>query len=471
MVRILTGRRIARAQRAARLTGRPFCANFSKNIRKLVLWGILASGLAHAEIYRLTLERAIELASRQNPDVILARLDEHRAEAGIVVAKDPFRPKVYVGSGDAYIYGYPNSIEGSAPSLFQLQTQMSIYNRPKSYAIASARETARGSQAGAQSKAEEIAYRVADLFLTASQILRQHSIRISQLPELQKIAEIVSAAVNEGRELSLDLDSAQLNLQISQQQIETAELDLDYYEMMLAVAVGYSAVDRVKPLDSEFSALAIPLTEGAAADTALSNNKELWQMRSNLLARQMDLRSSQAERVPQVDLVAQYAYFLKRDYIQYFPSSKFQANNVELGVSLKIPIFVGSAAKGEAEQATIDMQKIRLQMDQVRNRIVTDTHRSYQQWQKAETLRKLSELRLDYARKKVSLLLAQNTEGRAPLRGVEQARLDESDALIALYDAETQLARAKFAILRQTGSLLAALRASESSTQAVSGQN
>jgi hypothetical protein len=45
------------------------------------------------------------------------------------------------------------------------------------------------------------------------------------------------------------------------------------------------------------------------------------------------------------------------------------------------------------------------------------------------------------------------------LRDVEQARIDESNMWIALYDAETQVARAKFAILRQTGNLLASIHA------------
>lgn len=425
-------------------------------IRRLALLGILCAELAHSEVHSLTLEQALENATKHNPDVTLARLDQERAEAGVKVAQDPFRPKVYFGSGDAYIYGYPNSIDGSAPSLFQLQTRMSIYNRPQSYQMASARETARGLVFGAQSKTEDVAYQVADLFLTANQIHHQEDILANELPELQKITEVVGAAVKEGAELPLDLDGAQLNLAISRQQIETAQLDLDYYEMMLAIAVGYSATDRVQPLDSDFSALVVPPSQEAAADAALSNNKELRQMQSNVLTKQMDLRSFKAQRLPQVDLVAQYAFFLRQNYVQYFPSAKFQANNAELGASVKIPILVGPAAKGYAQQASIDMQKISIQMDQVRNRLLADTRRSYEQWQKAETLRKLSQLRLDYARKKVGVLLAQNAEGRTPLRELEQARLDESNAWISLYDAETQVARAKFAILRQTGGLLTA---------------
>ena len=133
-------------------------------LRLRFLLPLLATALASAEVHSLTLQQTLDLASRQNPEVALARLDEQRAEQGIQVAQDPFRPKVYGGSGLAYTYGYPNSIDGNAPSLFQLRTDMSLFNRPKSYAVASAREQARGSQFSAQAKAEDVAYQAADLF-------------------------------------------------------------------------------------------------------------------------------------------------------------------------------------------------------------------------------------------------------------------------------------------------------------------
>ena len=180
-------------------------------------------------------------------------------------------------------------------------------------------------------------------------------------------------------------------------------------------------------------------------------------MQSNVLAKQMDVRSFNAERLPKVDLVAQYALFARYNYINYF--QKFQRNNFQLGASVTIPILTGTASSGYAQQAYIDMQKIRIQMDQVRNRIMSDTRRSYEQWQKAQGLRNLSRMQLDFAREELTVLLAQNAEGRTPLSRVEQARIEESNRWIAFYDADLQEVRAKLAILRQTGTLLTSVRA------------
>jgi outer membrane protein len=180
-------------------------------------------------------------------------------------------------------------------------------------------------------------------------------------------------------------------------------------------------------------------------------------MQSNVLAKELDLRSYRAQRLPQVDLVAQYALFLKQTYVQYFPNNKFQYNNAQIGAAITIPLLTGSASFAMAEQSVTDLQKMRLQMDQTRNRIIAETRRSYQQWQKAEEIRNLARMQLDVAREQLTVLLAQNGEGRVPMSRVEQARLEESDRWIGLYEAETQVSRAKFAILRQTGTLMAAI--------------
>jgi outer membrane protein len=425
---------------------------------KVAILFFLVAGAATAEVHSLTLRQVLDIASRQNPDVALARLDQQRAEQGIKVARDPFVPKLTGGSGLAYTYGYPNSINGNAPSLFEARTDMSLYNRPQSYQLASARETARGSQLGAQAKANDVAYQAADLFLDASEAARERETISNQVPSLKQVIEATTAGVSEGSELPLELKRARVNLAVSEQRLQSTVLDQDYYEMMLAVALGYPASDRVKPVDTDISLPGAPGTEDEATDMALRNNRELRQMQSNVLAKQLDLRSYKAARLPQVSLVAQYALFAKYNYVNYF--QKFQRNNLQIGAAVTIPLLIGSASQGLAEQALTDMQKIRIQMDQVRNRIITDTRRSYEQWMKAESFRDLVRMQLDLAREQMTVFLAQNAEGRIPIRTVEQARLEESDRWIDFYVAETQLKRTQLAVLRDMGTLLASIRES-----------
>ena len=421
---------------------------------KIVIVGLFALVSANAEEHVLTIQQALALASRQNPDITLARLDQQRAQQGVRIAQDPFRPKTFAGSGLAYTYGYPNPINGNAPSLFQLNTDMALYNRPDSYRLAAARESARGSAFQVQNKADEVAYQTADLFLTANQLAHETDTLAGQLPSLQKVVDVMSAAVEGGSELPVEVKRAKLNLAATSGKLESAKLDLDYYASMLAVALGYPASDRVKPIDSDLP-VADPGSQQTITDTALRNNRELRQMQSNVLAKELEYRSYRSARLPQVGLVAQYALFAKYNYQQYF--QKFQANNFQLGASITIPILVGSAANGSAEQAATDLRKMRIQMEEVRNRIVTDTQRNYQQWQKAVSQRDVARMQLDVARDDLTVLLAQNQEGRAPMKTLEQARLDESQRWIELYESEAQVTRTKLALLRQEGNLMAAI--------------
>ncbi len=426
-------------------------------IRAVFLF-LVASRLATAEVHPLTLQQTLAIASRQSADVVLARLDQQRAAADIKVATDPFRPKVYAGSGLAYTTGYPNSINGSAPSLFEARTQMALFNQPKSYQLASTREIAHGTQFGAQEKAEDVAFRAADLFLTARQAEYDSATISSEVPTLEKLLDIVTANAGEGQQLPLDVKRAKVNLAVSRQRLQSTSLDKDYDEMMLAVLLGFPATDRVKPVESVLAFDPAPQSEEVAADAALQNNKELKQIQSNVLAKELERRSFRSNRLPQVDLVAQYSLFARYNFQQYF--QKFQRNNGQLGASITLPLLTGSASKGYEEQASIDMQKLRIQMGQVRNRVVTDTRRSYQLWRKAKEIRDLARMQLDLAREDMSVALSQNAEGRISMSQLEQKRLEENDRWIGLYDAETQLTRTHLSILRQMGTLLASVRES-----------
>ncbi|MGH9610315.1 MAG: TolC family protein [Bryobacteraceae bacterium] len=417
-------------------------------------------GTAAAEVHALTLRQALDIASRQNPDVLLARLDQQHAEAGIRIANDPFRPKVYAGSGLAYTYGYPNSIDGSAPSVFQMRTDMQLYNRPDRYQAAAASQSARAADYGAQAKEDDVAYRTADLFLTASQIEREEQAIKDQLPSLRKVVEITHAGVEEGSRLPVDLKQAQVNLEVASQQLGADRLDNDYYEMMLAMALGYPATDRVKPLDSDVTDVTAPASAKVAIADALKNNKKVRQLQSSILTKELVLRSYKAERWPQVSLVAQYSLFAPfANYTQYFKN--FQYNNAQIGAAITIPVLLGSARGGHEEQTSIEMAKLRVQLDQLRNQIIANTKRSYQQWEKAKTLRDLTREQLELARQELTVKLAQNGEGKLPMSDVEQARVDEENRWVGLYAADAQVTRAKFAILRQMGALYSSVRAAD----------
>ena len=416
---------------------------------------------ARAELHPLTLRQAVQLALQQNSDIVLARLDEQRARDSVRVAKDPFVPKLYGGSGLAKTWGFPATIDGNAPSIFEARSKMAIFNRPKSYELAEARESARGAAIGTQGKSEEVAYQAASLFLDIEQLIRSQESLQRELEALARVRESTLARISEGREIPLEGKRAELNLARARQRVEALQTDLDYSEASLAVILGFPPSDRVQPVEpveaTNPALPEIPETPAAAVSTALANSKELRQLESEMQAKGLQVRGFSSYRLPQLDLVAQYSLFSTFNNFQnYF--NRFQRNNAELGVSIQVPLLVGSAAAGYRAQAEDEVAKLRTQVQAARSRIALDTTRSYQEWQKAQSGAEVSRLDLDVAREQVSVLLAQLAEGRVPQQSVDQARLTEQEKWIAFYAAQHLAKRARFVILRQTGTLLAELR-------------
>jgi len=407
-------------------------------------------------VHPLTLRQAVDVALKENPDLVLSRLDQLKAQAAIRIAKDPFVPKLYAGSGLAKVWGYPTSIEGSAPSIIQTRTDMSLYNRPKSYELARVRETARGAEIDTQSKTDQIAYQTAILFLDTEQMARSAQSLQLELESLNRVSSAVSVQVEEGRQLPIENKHAAVDLARANQRLSALNDDLDYSEASLAVVLGYSASDRVQPREEERGAFEVPESEQAASDLALQNNKDIRKIESQLQAKGFEVKEAQAARLPVVDLVAQYALFAKSNYENFF--TRFQRNNGEVGVSIQIPLLTGSASKGLSAQAQTDILELRTQLSQTRNRIQLDTQKSYQELQKAASLQEVARLDLDYTRDRVSLLLAQLGEGRATQQQLDNARLTEQEKWIAFYDAQHAVENARLDLLRQTGTLQAALR-------------
>ena len=65
-------------------------------IRTSLLLIALAAVAQSAEVKTMTLREAIAAALQQNPELLLARLDQQKARYNVTIERDPFQPKVYV---------------------------------------------------------------------------------------------------------------------------------------------------------------------------------------------------------------------------------------------------------------------------------------------------------------------------------------------------------------------------------------
>lgn len=419
---------------------------------------LLAFALAaHAETHTLTLREAVNRALEQSPELVIARIDQAKVAAGVGLAEQPFAPHVGAGSGLAYVNGFPLGIDGAAPSVFQVKADRFLYNRPQTYAIAQARENARGATFSTAAKADEVAFRVATLYLDADRAGRLAEMAARQVASLAAVLETLQARVAEGRELAVTAREANVNLLRARQRQMSLEADRDFAGRSLASALGYAAGDSVTPSPEERAVPALPKSETEAVQSATAASNELKRLDSGILAKGLEIKGAKAQSLPRVDLVAQYAMLTKfSNYQQYFTS--FQRNNGEIGASIQVPLFLGATIRGQVAVAEADQRRSRTEAQMLKDRIALDIHQGYQSLAKADMARQVAQADLDLAREQLSVLLAQMEEGRATLRQVEEARIAENEKWIAFYDAQFGTERARLELLRQTGELRAALQ-------------
>ena len=424
---------------------------------KSVLLLLAAIGGLRAEILSMTLRQAVEFALRQNPDIALARLDEEKARQAVSVAKDPFRPRLVVGSGMAASFGFPMSIDGNPPSIVQANASLYVFNRPQSYAVARAGEDVRGASIAVAGKRDEVAYRVTELFLDAERAVRIGALARRDAESQQRVLAVVQAQVREGRALPVAEKAAAYNLARARQLAEGVEADQAAAETALALALGLSAEDRVRPVEETRTAPVLPSSQEEAVRTAIESNQELRRLESQIAAKEFEIRGTRAERLPRVDLVAQYAMLARfNNYEDFY--RKFQRNNGQLGVSFQLPLTTGPGLSARAAQSQLDVKRLRIDVTNARNRLTSDIQQSFRDVKKAESGAELARLDLDLAREQLSVALAQMQEGRAALRQVEEARIVENQKWIAFYDAQYALERAQWNVARLTGALLASVQ-------------
>ena len=425
--------------------------------RAFAACALLTCGLLFGKTRTMTLAQVLAAVGEQNPDLVLARLDEKKAAEGIKAAHDPFRPKLFAGSGLAYSSGFPLSIEGSAPSILESRAIASVFNRPLRLMIDKARQDEKTVRIGTEMKRDELAYRTAALYLEAGRLAAvARSVR-SQTENLEQVEKSVQARVAEGRELPIETRRAALRVAQSRQRALQMDLARVEAETQLALIAGLPAGDRIQPAESEAAVRPAVDSEEAAVAAAIDGSIEIRRLESMLTAAAIESRSHAAAALPRIDLVAQYGLFARfNNYDKFF--NRFQRHNGQFGVSFQVPLFPSAAAKAQRAASDVETTRLRSQINMERTRIAVRTRKAWSEVKAFESNAEVARLDLDVAREQTGLLLALQQEGRVTQKQLEESRYIENEKWMALFDARYAADRARLDLLRETGTLLATLR-------------
>src|SRR3954471_13974563 len=165
---------------------------------------------ASAQTEPLSFRRAIELAVQHSSGLAGAIAERERARHSVDEQKNQFIPQVIMGSGLAATYGFPLSIEGSAPSIFNVNTQSMLLNLGQLDFIRSAKNELNAANFSAADRRQQIILDTASAYSQLDTVASSIHVTKQQLESAERAEQLVSDRVQEGVDPQVELTKAKL---------------------------------------------------------------------------------------------------------------------------------------------------------------------------------------------------------------------------------------------------------------------
>lgn len=410
-----------------------------------------------AAAQQLTFQRAMQL-TLERASASTAQADQLHARAAYEEARNMFLPQLVVGSGLGKSFGYPMSIEGAAPSVFQVNYQSFLYNPAQNEFMRSAKQAWMATASSTKDQRAATLLEAVTTYIQLDELSSRASILRQQQQEAEKLVQIVADRVKEGVDSELDLTRA--------------KLDAARVRMRTADTAGAADVlrERLSQLTGIPTASLGTVTETIPKIPDISGEQGLVDSiaKDHPLVKSAELQAeSQASRakgehkalLPAVDIVGDYGYFTRyNNFDKYF--NQFQHNNATVGVAIRFP-FLNFPQKARAAQADADALKAKRQAEITKNQVTTETLRLARSVQQLAAATEVAKLDFEVSQAETSALetriqaAAPGAPGQtAPgPREVQSARIQTNDKYSTYLDTGFELDKAKLQLLRAAGKL------------------
>ena len=419
----------------------------------LALTGLLAVGaplLRAQESEQLTLKRAVELALQNSREVALARAEYDAAAKAVDFNRSFFLPNLYTGSGAAYTNGFPQTPGGAAPSLFNLSYVQALFNAPARGQLRAAEQRREARRLAMEQARAGVILRTLSACLELGMARGSLQLLGKQRESAQKIAAFTRERAGQGLELAVEVTRADLS--VARIALRMAQLGSreEALEAELHALTGLPPARRLETAPEELQ-VGQQRPPGELIDLALTNDLELQQAEYERRAREQRVEGERGGYWPSVDLVGEYSILSRlNNYDEFF--RRFQRHNLNVGVQVKIPIF-SSQTSAAVALARSELAVAEADLNNRRAGIESAVRRQAGRVRELEAGREVARLELKLAQENVLVLQARFEEGRASLRDLEAARLEESDRWLAFLDAGFDYQQAQLELFKSTGQL------------------
>jgi outer membrane protein TolC len=430
----------------------------------LILTTVLLPGWLSAE--PVSLKRVVELALSHATGAGIAAADKLHAEATYHDLRSSYIPQLSTGAGLGYSYGFPLSLEGSAPALFNVTTQSALVNPALHEFLRAASVDSTVATLKIKDQRNQIIQDAAQSYAE----LAKWEQRLTRLQEGEADSRQMQAAVSErvkaGVDSEVDEKKAQLSTARLHLRITEAQGAADVLREHLSKLTGLAAAD----LQTDPDSIPSPPAPAAEVDIASASASSPSVQASVEHARAQYLRAQGEHRAlwPTIDFAAQYALLSRFNNFQnyYIPSrpcatsvgevlcvtSSYQQNNATIGISIRLPVFIGSQ-RSRARAADADAVKASKEAEAARNQVSEETLRLEHAVSQQQAAREVAQLEYELAEKNLEAVQTHMDSGTATLHDLDDAHTQVRERFIALQDVNFELQRCQLGLLRATGDL------------------
>jgi outer membrane protein TolC len=409
-----------------------------------------ATPLAQENTKPLPFRAAIELALRNSAGTAASRADLLRARATATQARDFFLPQVFAGSGLGWSYGFPLSLEGAAPSVFNVNIQEGLLNPAQRENMRAAKSDVDAALAQAADRRNEVIMETALDYMQLDLLDSSMTVQREQQEAAGKFQETARQRVEAGLDSQVELTRAKLVV---------ARTRLD---MARTLAAGDELRLRLSQLTGLPLSAIHTVSESIPSLPALSQDQDLpgQAAEKNIAVRiaefvsQAKQHRAEAEHrqlYPSIDLAGQYAVLARfNNYAEFF--QKFQRNNATVGAAIRIPLF-SPGQRASAEAARFDAVKAREDAKSVKQQAGTETLKLQRSVEELTAARDVAQLEHQLALADIETARAKIESGHATLKDEQSARVVEHERYTAYLSSSFDLDKVQVQLLRQIGEL------------------
>ena len=404
----------------------------------------------------ITLHRAVELALNHATGISIATADQQHASASYRELRNSYIPQLTAGAGIGWSDGFPLSLEGAAPSLFNVNAQSALINPALKDFIRAAQSDVAVSNLKIKDQRNQV---IQDTVLSYAE-LAKWELRLSRLREAQSAAEQMEAAVTQRVKEGIDseVDNTKARLSIARIRLRHSEAAgaADVLREHLSKLTGLSAASFEIDPDS-LPDLPVVKSEDATEGFAVSAadaNPAVQAAVEHARAQYLKVKGEHRSLWPSVDFAGQYAVFDNsiNDYQRFYAPHSFQINNGTVGLAIHFP-FLNYAQHARVQEAESEARKATKQAEAARDQASEETLRLQRSVTQMQAARDVAELEYELAQKNVEAVRTRMDSSTANLHDLDNAQAQDSERLITLQDVTFELERSQVTLLRATGNL------------------